>query len=371
MACTLANHSKRRRSRTTKLTSFILIYVCTELASSSAAAQISTRNVAHARQKIRDGNKSLLFAKQNRLTGSSSTVYENLADHNHNKWKDNDDNESTTDDDERPARANDSWVMPFTIAVFLFNTAIVSIYLTCVNPRHVSTDINMDRGEGRFLFTASQRTDHAGRPLMNRHQVVARLPEITYVAHAQSSRSTCSSGSCVAADSGDDKELPWSCCICLEEYESHEKLRILPRCGHVFHTNCIMPWLTTRSPTCPLCNKAVMSDNNAHDNNADSESQMCSSVEDRIHSSLRISSAVITRSMRSAWFTCVQGRSRDTNSINQYGNESQDLRMDLEEPLLSSGEEGDISESASESISSRSGSNRDIDATLIAAHLEM
>merc|ERR1711933_36744 len=43
-----------------------------------------------------------------------------------------------------------------------------------------------------------------------------------------------------------------TCSICLEEYDQGECIRVLP-CGHTFHSSCIFPWLTERSPTCPLC----------------------------------------------------------------------------------------------------------------------
>ena len=42
------------------------------------------------------------------------------------------------------------------------------------------------------------------------------------------------------------------CAVCLSEFEEYETLRLLPKCSHVFHPDCIDAWLASRS-TCPVC----------------------------------------------------------------------------------------------------------------------
>lgn len=44
-----------------------------------------------------------------------------------------------------------------------------------------------------------------------------------------------------------------SCCsICLLDYKESDMLRLLPHCSHLFHLNCIDPWIKLH-PTCPVC----------------------------------------------------------------------------------------------------------------------
>ncbi|KAK7282985.1 hypothetical protein RIF29_12152 [Crotalaria pallida] len=46
------------------------------------------------------------------------------------------------------------------------------------------------------------------------------------------------------------------CTVCLSKFEDTEILRLLPKCKHAFHMNCIDKWLESHS-TCPLCRYKV------------------------------------------------------------------------------------------------------------------
>lgn len=49
------------------------------------------------------------------------------------------------------------------------------------------------------------------------------------------------------------------CAVCLSKFENIEVLRLLPKCKHAFHINCIDHWLERHS-SCPLCRHKVSSD---------------------------------------------------------------------------------------------------------------
>ncbi|KAK3814142.1 MAG: hypothetical protein J3Q66DRAFT_345749 [Benniella sp.] len=61
-----------------------------------------------------------------------------------------------------------------------------------------------------------------------------------------------------ALDFGSDTDQPAHeiindmCAICIDEFVEGDEIRTLP-CHHDFHLECIDPWLTRRSATCPLC----------------------------------------------------------------------------------------------------------------------
>jgi len=46
------------------------------------------------------------------------------------------------------------------------------------------------------------------------------------------------------------------CAVCLSEFENGETGRVLPKCNHSFHTECIDIWFQSHT-TCPLCRAPV------------------------------------------------------------------------------------------------------------------
>ncbi|OEL14777.1 hypothetical protein BAE44_0024203 [Dichanthelium oligosanthes] len=49
------------------------------------------------------------------------------------------------------------------------------------------------------------------------------------------------------------------CAICLGEFGDGDKVRVLPRCYHGFHVQCIDMWLATH-PSCPICRNSLLDD---------------------------------------------------------------------------------------------------------------
>lgn len=49
------------------------------------------------------------------------------------------------------------------------------------------------------------------------------------------------------------------CCICLGLFEDGEKVKILPKCSHCYHPECVDRWLCAHS-SCPLCRASLRVD---------------------------------------------------------------------------------------------------------------
>mmetsp|Transcript_28303 Transcript_28303/g.41089 ORF Transcript_28303/g.41089 Transcript_28303/m.41089 type:complete len:339 (+) Transcript_28303:122-1138(+) len=47
------------------------------------------------------------------------------------------------------------------------------------------------------------------------------------------------------------------CSVCLDDFVTGEKVRMLP-CFHLYHLDCILPWLTEYKGICPLCQQQML-----------------------------------------------------------------------------------------------------------------
>lgn len=121
----------------------------------------------------------------------------------------------------------EQWIMAAMSGFFAF-VACIGCLLVCVQAG---------------LLPAADVTMFSGEQLMTEDQVL-KLPSVNYGLRDEPAHQT-------------------SCAICIEEYEEGDKLRELP-CRHVFHTECIVPWLTERHTSCPLCKSEVLLTDDDH-----------------------------------------------------------------------------------------------------------
>jgi hypothetical protein len=115
----------------------------------------------------------------------------------------------------------EEWIMAAMSGFFAF-LACIGCLLVCVQAG---------------IMTASERSAFVSERLMSVEQVL-KLPSVDYSLRDEAAHQT-------------------SCAVCIEEYAEGDKLRELP-CQHVFHTECIVPWLTERHTSCPLCKAEVL-----------------------------------------------------------------------------------------------------------------
>ncbi|NXJ41447.1 RN128 ligase, partial [Ciconia maguari] len=94
---------------------------------------------------------------------------------------------------------------------------------------------------GYFIFYSARRLRIARAQSRNQRQLKARAKK----AIEQLQLRTLKQGDKETGPDGD------SCVVCIEQYKPNEVVRILT-CNHLFHKNCIDPWLLEHR-TCPMC----------------------------------------------------------------------------------------------------------------------
>ena len=131
-------------------------------------------------------------------------------------------------------------------AAAIFITFVLCFYLFLCAKRYRGAGAGAGRGRARFVFAGAGC--HGGGGGMD-EAAIAALPRREMAA-------------------GDP---PADCAVCIAEVAAGEAARVLPRCGHAFHVECVDMWLRSHS-TCPLCRCAVVDEEAVRAPEADPES---------------------------------------------------------------------------------------------------
>ncbi|ALC47114.1 CG11982 [Drosophila busckii] len=67
--------------------------------------------------------------------------------------------------------------------------------------------------------------------------------------------------------SAEEVERKMQCSVCWDDFKLDESVRKLP-CSHLYHENCIVPWLNLHS-TCPICRKSLANDDDTEGTDED------------------------------------------------------------------------------------------------------
>ncbi|KAK7243294.1 hypothetical protein RIF29_38087 [Crotalaria pallida] len=54
-----------------------------------------------------------------------------------------------------------------------------------------------------------------------------------------------------------NREHDMTCSICISDYKESETLRMMPKCCHYFHRDCLDTWLKVKG-SCPICRYSPM-----------------------------------------------------------------------------------------------------------------
>lgn len=59
-----------------------------------------------------------------------------------------------------------------------------------------------------------------------------------------------------------DANVSVECAVCLDSFNGGEKCRILGKCNHIFHAECIDSWLM-KTAACPICRTDAQLEDNS------------------------------------------------------------------------------------------------------------
>lgn len=144
------------------------------------------------------------------------------------------------------------------VSVIVFSFIVLVIILFCHfirQYRRVSTGNRNHQVRGGGVVIAEVPTQHKGLD----EATINSLPTFLHTSL------TCSSpgGGRGGGGAGLVREVS-ECPICLGLFEENERMKVIPKCMHVYHLECLDKWLQSHA-NCPLCRSTIDTSTTAHD----------------------------------------------------------------------------------------------------------
>mmetsp|Transcript_5091 Transcript_5091/g.10680 ORF Transcript_5091/g.10680 Transcript_5091/m.10680 type:complete len:399 (+) Transcript_5091:484-1680(+) len=111
-------------------------------------------------------------------------------------------------------------------------------------------------GNNRSAFSSG--SDHASNNTTDGEAATRTTTDVEEASPPEPPAANTAPGAATTACVLHTTTMSTTCSICIDDFEENEKIRLLPRCGHAFHTECILPWLTERQGCCPTCKTEVL-----------------------------------------------------------------------------------------------------------------
>ena len=135
-------------------------------------------------------------------------------------------------------KENTGMEIVISVTLLLVGIAVLVIIHVCIVSRAFRRNTTTNGVGGAVVHRNARRS-----PSMSEDEI-KKLPSFDYNISIEEEREDSNSSS--------RSRSTLECAVCLENFKEGEKCRLLPKCNHCFHADCIDSWLA-KTAACPVC----------------------------------------------------------------------------------------------------------------------
>jgi hypothetical protein len=170
--------------------------------------------------------------------------------------EDEDEDEEEEEDEENEEIHDLADIIAGDSPILNIQPQIMEISFSVIHPLQNLLSPNQDEGEEENEYVLNPFQQNILHMLMNSitNIIPQNLVDVNMVLQEYDvDQMKCMKYSQWLHENEDQEYHPTECTICLEKYSEDDVILQLPRCIHIYHNNCIRPWLLENSIKCPVC----------------------------------------------------------------------------------------------------------------------